>query len=348
MVEVSIKNTKLRISVWKYIVFLLFAFLLLLFLLWYLIGSQWGANNPILESLRRYLAFANTLRPNVKPEDDFDSVLRIHGIEKLGPKRFAMFVTATDKNGKPSSSITIPQVKLKIKDVKGKSLSPVIDRVRPLHMYSTWKDPISCSMVLDNSGSMFPEDLKAIESYYETLINEIVIPFYASVIKFHDSVDVLLALSDDKSKILKAIQKALPIGNTAMYDGIDKGIETVQGKPHLRFVILTTDGNDNASLNSQLDVLRRSKLHNVSIFVFGFGWLDPGLLKTLSEETDGLYSYVPDSSTLKDWFKKLAIIINNVQVIEFATTTDMNLPKEVDLKVEVNGVTLSRVKQTAP
>lgn len=349
MVEVSSKKSELRISVWKFVLFLIFMFLILALLLWSLFGTQFSASNSFLETMRRYLSFASSLRPNTKPEDNFDSVLRIHGVEKLGPKHFAMFVSVTDKNGDPVAIVEASKAKLKVKEAGKKiATTPIIDKIRPIHMYSNWNHPISFSSVMDYSGSMFPDDISAIESYYSTLINSIKLPIQAAVIKFNDLAKVVLSISSDKDEILGAIKKSIPLQNTALFDGIDKGIEEIQAKPHFRFIILTTDGNDNASMNSQADVLRRCALHNISVFVFGFGWSDPGMLKNIADKTDGLYSYVPDSSKLKDWFKRLASVINNVQVIEFSTISDMTLPKELDLKIEVGGKTLSRKKQTSP
>jgi uncharacterized protein YegL len=136
----------------------------------------------------------------------------------------------------------------------------------------------------------------------------------------------------------------VPLQNTALYDGIDKGVEKIQAQPHFKFIILTTDGNDNASISTIDDALRRCAQHNVSIFAFGFGWLDVKTLKKLAEETEGYYSYVPDSSNLDEWFKKLGHILNNIQVIEFSTDQDINAPGETQLTIDNQKQKLSRIR----
>ncbi|GAB4281047.1 MAG: hypothetical protein Kow0029_25980 [Candidatus Rifleibacteriota bacterium] len=344
MVEVAAKAQPLRIPVWKYILFLLMLLLLCLVILYFLFGSNFGARNSFLETLRRYLSFANSIHPNIKPEDDFKSALRIHGFEKADTKRFYLFISATDKNGAPVKVINPAETTLKIMDNKGKELRSVIDRIRPLHLYDEWKDPISFSSVMDYSGSMFPEDVKAIENNFSTLINAIAVPFSAAVLKFNDRVREILNLTEDKNLIIDAIKKQVPLQNTALYDGIEKGVEKIQARPHFRFIVLTTDGNDNASVSTYEEAIRRCRQHDISIFAFGFGWLDVDTLKRMSYETNGYYSYVPDSSNLAEWFKKTAEIINNVQVIEFSTDVDLNMPGKAELNIDVGGEKLSKTK----
>jgi len=344
MVEVAPGSERLRIPVWKYILFLLISLLILLAILWYLLASNFGAQNSFLESLRRYLSFFSSYHPNLKPEDDFANALRVHGFERLEARRFALFISATDKHGSPAKVINSAGVTLKVTDTAEKMHDAVIDRVRPLHMYSEWTDPVSFSSVMDYSGSMFAEDLNAIEKYFSELIGQIAIPFSGAVIKFNSKVSIIQDLTASTADILAAIKKRIKLENTALFDGIDKGIDRIQSRPHLRFVVLTTDGNDNASFQTLDGVIKRARQHNISVFVFGFGWLEVKNLRRLSDETDGYYSYVPDSSKLSDWFKKLGQIINNVQVIEFSIPVDMNQPAAVELAVEHEGQKFNRIR----
>ncbi|GAB1352767.1 MAG TPA: VWA domain-containing protein [Candidatus Rifleibacterium sp.] len=344
MVEVAPGGERLRIPVWKYILFLVLFMLLCLGILWYLMASSFGASNSLLETLRRYLTFFSSYHPNLKPEDDFSNALRIHGVEKNEPKKFYMFVSMTDKDGSPVKVVNAGNVTLAAKDKNGTDLNAVVERVRPLHAYQAMTDPMSYSCVMDYSGSMFPEDLTAIEKNFSDLIGQILIPFSAGVIKFNNKVNEVQPLTTDKNAITAAIQKRINLQNTALFDGIDTGVDKIQARPHFRFVILTTDGNDNASTASIDDVIRRCQIHNISVFVFGFGWLEVTNLRNLSNSTDGYYSYVPDSSRLADWFKKLGQIINNVQVVEFSVANDTNQPGSIELTINEGGNKLTRTR----
>ena len=344
MVEVSPKKDQLRIPVWKYLLFLLLLLIILIALLFFTFSSGFSARNSFLESLRRYLSFASSMNPGLKPQDDFGEALRIHGIEKVGEKRFYLYVSVTDKNSSPLKSLNPANIKLNVAPPDGSDESCIVDRVKPLHFYADLKEPISFAAVMDYSGSMFPHDVKAIENNFSEFTSEIALPFSASVIKFNENVIQINQLTDDKNQILDAIKKRIALTNTALYDGLDKGIETIQARPHLRFIVLTTDGNDNASKASLSEVIRRAQQHNVSIFAFGFGWLKVDRLKQISQETEGYYSYVPDSSNLDDWFQKLGQVINNIQIIEFSTRTNMNKPGKISLELTDSGLkrTLNR------
>ncbi|EKD84055.1 MAG: hypothetical protein ACD_39C00270G0001, partial [uncultured bacterium] len=250
MVEVAPGGERLKIPVWKYLLFLFIALLLMLGVLWYLLSSNYGAQNSFLESLRRYLSFLSTYHPKLQPEDDFSTALRIHGFEREEARKFNLFVSATDKDGSPLKVINPNDVKIKVTGTTGQEMNAVIVRTRPLHMYSEWAAPISFSSVMDYSGSMFPQDLSSIESNYSELVNQITLPLSAAVVKFNTRVHDILDLSSDKQEILAAVQKRIGLQNTALFDGMDRGIEKIQSRPHLRFMILTTDGNDNSSINS--------------------------------------------------------------------------------------------------
>ncbi len=341
MVEVAPRTGEIRINYWRYVAFLMLLGLLGLGTLWMTYSSTWGASNPFAEWLRKYLSVANRFRPGAKPEDNLASALRLHGIEKLGEKRYAVLFTVTDANGDPLTSVRPADVEVLLGSQASSRQRAMIDRVTPLHMLNQ-QDPVSFAGVMDYSGSMFPEDISAIETNYATFLNAVVLPFSGSIIKFNNTVNEMVALTSNKGDIESAVKKPVPLENTAFYSGIDKGIATVQARRWLRFLLLTTDGNDNASSHSLDEIILRSRQHFVSGFVLGFGWLNVDILKRIAEETDGYYVYVPDSSELSKWFPKIAKIVNNTQVAEVSLPTDQSLPLSIELTVNANGTRLKR------
>ncbi len=344
MVEVTPKRVEISIRYWRYLAFFLVLGLLLLLLLWGLFGTQWGASNSIVEMFRRYFNVVNKFRPSAKPEDNLARGLRIHGLEKIAEKRYDLFFSVTDSGGDPLTSVPPADVKIKA-GPQGSSLQAcLVDRVTPLHMMAAWNDKVTFASVMDYSGSMFPEDLANTEAYYSEFMNGLAMPFSATVIKFNDHVEEILPVSSNKADIEAAIKKQITLQNTALYEAIDKGIANVQTRPHLRFGLLTTDGNNNIFGVSLEDVIRRSRQQFVSVIVLGFGWLNVDVLKKIADETDGYYVYVPDSRELKDWFPKISKIINNVQVAEFSAPNDFALPLSLELSVNSKGTTLTRTR----
>lgn len=344
MVEIAPSGGKLYIPVWKYVLFLVLLLFFCLGLALYMLNSQYGARSGWLESMRRYLSFASRFNPNLKAEDNFSDSLRIHGLETIEPGRFRLFVSATTVDGSPVTVLNAGELDLKIADSSGKGTPISIIRVRPIHMHTQLINPISYSMVMDYSGSMFSSDLTAIENNFSEFSDEIEPDFSAAIIKFNTRANEITPLTSDKAEIERGILRRVPLQNTAMYDGIDMGVEKIQGQPHFRFIVLTTDGNDNASFIGIDEAIRRCRTHNISVFVFGFGWLNVETLRKLAQETDGYYSYVADSSSLGDWFKKLGQIINNVQVIEFSTSPDFSMPGSIELTLSTPSGKVTRTR----
>lgn len=344
MVEVSPKRSEVKLS---YRGCLLFLFLILLIAgiaLWAMLGTQWGASNSLSEMFRRYFSVVNKFRPSTKPEDNLTSALRVHSLENIGQKRYALIFSVTDKNGDPIVAVNPSEVSLSVA-ASGQTLkAATVERVTPLHMMNAWAtDKCSFANVMDYSGSMFQHDLTAIESNYSSFINDLVLPFSASVVKFDTNIVEVLPLTDNKTDLLNAVNKQVMYGGgTALYEAMDKGLSHVTARPHFRFLLVTTDGNSNAGSASLDDVLQRSRQQGISTFVLGFGWLNVGILKRLADDSDGYYSYVPDSGDLKKWFPRLAKIVNNIQVLEFSTESPS--VGMVELTVKAAGNTLKRTR----
>ncbi|MBF0547702.1 MAG: VWA domain-containing protein [Candidatus Riflebacteria bacterium] len=345
MVEVAPRSGPLRIHIKSCLVFLFLLLLLLLGILYSMFGTSWGASNSIIESARRYLSIINKFRPSAKPQNDLKSALRVHCVESIGVKRYALYFSMTDSNSEPVLAFSPSEISLSVGDL-GASRKPVIvDKVTPLHMFNQWNERLFFSAIMDYSGSMFAEDIENIKKNCSGLTNGILFPFQANVIKFSGSVDERIPLTADKTKIESAICDGYPIGDsTSLYNAIDQGLTAIQSQPHMRFLLATTDGNDNSSSISLDETVRRLKLHGVSAFIFGFGWLKVEVLKKIAEDTDGFYIYTPDSSELSSWFPKLAKIINNIQVLEFSTQNDVSIPCTIDLTIKHAGTEMRRTK----
>jgi len=341
MVEVAPRSGPIRIDYWKYVALLLLLLLLGLAVLWAMLDTQWGASNSMSELFRKYLASVNRFRPNARPEDNLASALRIHGVEKLEGRKYAMFFTVTDGNSEPQN-VTKNQVTIAVGDPGAAIKTVVVDRVNPLQNLKTWNDRLSFAAVMDYSGSMFPEDLDAIESNYTYFINNLAFPFAAAVIKFHSVVEDILNLSSNQTDVEAALKRRIPLGNTALYNGICRGVEKIKNRPHLRMIILTTDGNNNVPGNTLDEAIQVCRQNFISNVVMGFGWLKVEILRRISDETDGFYVYVPDSSELKNWFPKIAKIVNNVQVAEFVSPIDIQPASSIEITVNVGGSTLKR------
>lgn len=332
MVEVAPNSFKLKIPIFKYVLLLLLLVIAALIALFFLVNSHFAVRSSWGEWARNRARFMVRSTPDIEPVNDFESAIKIHGLQPISSRRFRLFVSVTDKNARPWVTLDAFDKNLQIEDGSGVTLPAIIDRVRPLSMYD-YDDSFSFSAVMDYSASMFRTDIEAIENNFDSMLDNISIGYSASIIKFNNQANRIIDLTDDLQFIKDAVSKSVPLQNTALYDAVQMAAEELESRPHMRFIVLTTDGNDNVS-NTTLDqVLDFCKDNDISVFVFGFGWLNVDILERFARETHGYYTYVTDSGMLDEWFEKLAAILNNVQVIEFSTDRDMQRPSMVDLTI---------------
>lgn len=344
MVEVVPRKTEIRIRLRGCFFLLALVAVFALIALWALLGTQFGARNPWSESLRRF-APLRVFSPKAKPADNLGAALRIHGFEALGGGRHAVLFSVTDDNRDPVNVVPLSAVALAAVPAGGGASQPVkVDQVMPLHLMNTWKDRVGMAAIMDYSGSMYVSDLAIVENTYEEFFKALVIPDTAgTVLKFDDNVLTTARLTESRDEIIKGVKQHFPGGGTtALFKAIDDGITAIQARPHFRFLLLTTDGNNNNP--PDLDpVLNRARQHQVSAFVLGFGYLDVSELQRIADETDGYYIYLPTSSDVKTWFPRLGAIVNNVQVLTF--TTGISKIERLDLTVTTTKNTLTRSRR---
>jgi VWFA-related protein len=117
------------------------------------------------------------------------------------------------------------------------------------------------------------------------------------VVEFNENVRVAFGrplTAADVPSLERAIQALLPLGRTALYDGVLGGLHQLEAAAHARrTLVLISDGGDNASRANLAGVIARARSSNVAIYAIGL--FDPdnrdtntGVLKTLASETGGV------------------------------------------------------------
>lgn len=76
------------------------------------------------------------------------------------------------------------------------------------------------------------------------------------LVRFSDDVELVQNFTDDRQRILRAVDRLEPQGGTALYEAVLLGLQKVNsGKHQKRALLLLTDGNDTASRVRFCDVL---------------------------------------------------------------------------------------------
>lgn len=133
------------------------------------------------------------------------------------------------------------------------------------------KVPISLGILFDTSGSMV-DKIESVRDAVEHFVKEVAPGDEIFLIRFSSDAELVQDFTDDRRRILRAIDRLNPRGSTALYDAILLGLQRVaEGKHNRRALMLVTDGNDTSSsvnLETTLNLARKSE---VIIYALGIG-----------------------------------------------------------------------------
>lgn len=159
-------------------------------------------------------------------------------------------------------------------DLKQSDFTVYEDGVKQQLSYFNTGDrvPVSLGIVFDTSGSMV-DKIEGVVDAVEHFVKSVAPGDEILLIRFSDDVEIVQGFTDDRRRILRAVEGLEPRGSTALYDAISLGLQRIatQGKHRKRALLLVTDGNDTASeinLKTTLELARKSE---VIIYALGIG-----------------------------------------------------------------------------
>jgi VWFA-related protein len=152
--------------------------------------------------------------------------------------------------------------------------------------------PISCSLLLDTSESM-DAALPALKSAATKLIGALRTGDPVAIYTLGDSVREVQAFTNDHLAAARAVQRAEPGGETALYDAMTRVNRDLAGRTGKKVIIVFTDGQDNASTLTSAAAILRARTAGIPIYTVAQGHAlnHPALLAELagmSRATGGL------------------------------------------------------------
>lgn len=152
----------------------------------------------------------------------------------------------------------------------GKTYETEISEIIPLEK----ENSMNINLVIDRSGSM-DENGKmdnaklAATKFLDELMtsgnNQI------EITSFDDYVYNTQPFTTNKSDLVNAIDSIETEGQTALYDAIYDALIQTNRKKGSRFIIAFTDGEENASLHSENEVIELSRLTGIPVYIIGIG-----------------------------------------------------------------------------
>jgi Ca-activated chloride channel homolog len=192
--------------------------------------------------------------------------------------------------------------------------------------------PLKLVLLIDTSGSVryklpFEQDV-AVEFLNSTLrpTDE------ATIVTFDSRIEVRQDYTSDRQLLANTVRRTRSGGATRLYDALSFLLNgTLAGGDGRRAIILLTDGSDNASRNSPIEVLEAAQRENVAIYIVSVNSIGipsdeskgmDSILEIFGTETGGKALF-PKSR--KDLSSKLAAISKELRsqyTIAYRSTND--------------------------
>jgi Ca-activated chloride channel family protein len=171
--------------------------------------------------------------------------------------------------------------------------------------------PINVALVIDKSGSMRGEPIRRAKEAAMMAVDMLRPNDIIAVVTYNHSADILLPAGKAQEKeLLKAtIKKLLSGGQSALYDGVEKGAKEVRKfleRNKINRIVLVSDGlaNIGPSLPEELGALGASLAKdNIAVTTIGLGLkYNEDLMTQLAETSDGNHAFVENADELIRFF----------------------------------------------
>lgn len=255
-------------------------------------------------------------------ESDFDFQININNLDySRFPNEILIDLVIADSNGTYLKNLAPPFRKEDYLEIWNKLTDECnsINEVKNLEIEEIQSDNspnYAIAFVLDHSGSMGESKVNKLQSGVIELVQYLKASDMVSIVKFTDAMYTSIELTKDKFMILDSFKvvgmEGIISQGTAYYDAISHGINQLNSAPddYEKIVIAFTDGEDVSSSKNKEDVISELLIDNVKLYNIGYGYADVGVLKELSDQSNGKF-YMTISSkefpyVLRDIYLKLS------------------------------------------
>lgn len=209
-------------------------------------------------------------------------------------------------------------------------------------------NPITTMLVMDISGSMDKNGkLDAAKEAAKTYVSQMRPGDQVGLMTYDTQVYVVQPITSDTNALLAAIDGLQTGSDTAMYNALveaERNLESVSGR---KSIIVLTDGLDNKSQSTPEDVIAGISQSGLTVSTIGFGdansrgqvGLDEAGLKSLAEQTGGLYAYAEDAQSLSAIFQQYGNVLQSEYAITYLSPTSLRDGVNRGLTVSLNGNT---------
>src|SRR5262245_4595235 len=210
-----------------------------------------------------------------------------------------------------------------------------------ISFFSNRDAPASIGVVFDISASMREEKIirarEALARFIQTSHPE----DEYSLISFNDSTELLLDKTRDSQGLLAQFGRIKPEGNTALFDAVAVGLETIARSRYAkRALIVISDGEDNRSRTTLSQVKRKLQESDVTSYSILIGPLLPrsngeSVMNQLASASGGKLFYPGNGEAMSEAFEQIALELRQQYSIGFIPTNNTNDGRWRHLKITV-------------
>jgi VWFA-related protein len=227
-------------------------------------------------------------------------------------------VTVTDRNGHLVTNL--PQSAFQVFE------NGVLQQIK---IFKREDVPVSLGLIIDNSGSM-REKRQSVESAALALVKDSNPMDEVFVINFNDEVYLDTDFTSDVQKMEQGLTKIDSRGGTAMRDAIKLSAEHLKqrAKRDKKVILVVTDGNDNASVESLDSLIKHCEQDDILIYAIGLLTEEDKreakkaqrALNELTELTGGAVFYPKELSEVERIAHQVAHDLRNQYTIAYTPT----------------------------
>ena len=203
------------------------------------------------------------------------------------------------------------------------------------HIYSfTHNNSKVVSLVIE--AEIVPNKVESIDGVsYLTRDNKLIgVNFFDKNLSIKDS-----GLEKFPSKeLIDEINDLITGDMTSLYDALYTAVERVATQSGARCVIAFTDGNDNYSDCSAMDVVNVANRYHVPVFIIGIGSVDTTDLYTITNQTGGEYYNINAVNSMQEIYEKIYRMEKQLYMVEFEDGTEADINTQSDIKTGYKSV----------
>ena len=258
-------------------------------------------------------------------------------------------VLVTDRDGNPVSGLSPEDFELRDSG-----------RDRPaVALHTAYDVPLVLGLAIDSSDSMLPtwNRLKYIaRSFLETAMTP---GDRAFLVDFDDTVRLIQTLTGDESLLSQRLDHLIPMGGTALNDGLLFSLLQYRGEPGRRALVVITDGADQHSRSHPEQSSEFAERLGLPIYFIELDNSRPGSsgavalrrnrerLRRIAEETGGRLFHLQLHGGTRWWAEPIEQVFEQVQedlrhqhVLTYYTEQSRGAPVEPEIRVTRRGLRL--------